>query len=89
MKELINCYDAKSPALILHTYIRRLCPLLSSIQSFHAMSLYTIMFAYNATVDTLTPDATVTVAAITMDAYILLNDLPRHKFHILKRLSGK
>ena len=46
------------------------------------MCLYTIMFRYNAT-------ERVTAAAIDKDAYVLLNDLPHHKFHILKRLSGK
>ena len=101
MKDFINCYNAKCPVLIFiigyvpcSQYVLCKCPvpccvlvlflkfsvLLWSIYT--AMCLYTIMFTYNAT-------ERVTAAAIAKDAYVLLNDLPRHKFHILKRLSRK
>ena len=87
MKDFINCYNAKCPVLILSIigYVPMSCVnvlFLALKFSVLLWSIYTIMFPHNAT-------ERVTAAAIAKDAHVLLNNLPRHKFHILKRLSGK
>ena len=77
MKEIINCYDAKCPVLIL----RILAMFLAFMDSTRQCAFTPLCLG--------TMPQRVTAAAMSKDAYVLLNDLPRHKFHILKRLSGK